>query len=87
MAKMVTNKMSILGSVWQFLRPNTFVSADERWQKWSKKRYKKIHTSDSSNNNNNNNHDVCFCICALPVLVTFVRADPAAERREYNHNQ
>ena len=35
-----------------------------------------------SNNNNNNNNVVCLCICALPVLVTLVRADPAAERRE-----
>ena len=26
---------------------------------------------------------MCFCIVALPVLVTLVRADPAAERHEY----
>ena len=41
---------------------------------------------DDDNNNNNNddndNSNVCLCICALPVLVTLVRADPAAERRE-----
>ncbi len=31
---------------------------------------------------NNNIIIVCVCICALPVLVS-LRADPAAERREY----
>ena len=28
------------------------------------------------------NNNVCLCIVALPVFVTVVRADPAAERRE-----
>ena len=45
--------------------------------------------NDDNNNNNNNNNkkkNACVCICAFPVLLTLVGADPAAERREYVRN-